>query len=71
MSYGVDRRCGLDLMFMWLWHRPAAVALIGPLAWEPLYAVSVALKSQKKKKKKEKKRKEKGRSQEVSWHLDM
>ena len=42
---------------MWLWHRPAAVALIGPLAWEPLYAVSVALKSQKKKKEKKKKRK--------------
>ena len=33
-------------------HRLAAVAPIGPLAWEPPYAVSAALKRQKKKKKK-------------------
>ena len=32
-----------------LWCRLAAVALIGPLAWEPPYAVGVALKSQRKK----------------------
>ena len=31
---------------------PAATALILPLAWEPPYASSVALKRQKKKKKK-------------------
>ena len=30
--------------------RAAAVALIGPLAWEPPYAAGAALKSQKKKK---------------------
>ena len=30
---------------------PAATALIGPLAWEPLYATGAALKSKKKKKK--------------------
>ena len=24
-----------DLALLWLWWRPAAVALIGPLAWEP------------------------------------
>ena len=31
--------------------RPAAIALIRPLAWEIPYAVGVALKSKKKKKK--------------------
>ena len=39
---------------LWLWHRPAAIAPIQPLAWEPPYAMDVALKSQKKKKKKKK-----------------
>ena len=34
-----------------LWHRLAAVAMIRPLAWEPPYAASAALKRQKKKKK--------------------
>ena len=52
MSYGVGCRCGLDLELLWLWHRPAATALTGPLAWEPPYAVGVALKRQKTKKKK-------------------
>ena len=33
-------------------HRPAAVALIRPLSWEPPYAVGEALKRQKAKKKK-------------------
>ena len=33
-----------------LWRRPAAVALIRPLAWEPPYAMGVALKKKKKKK---------------------
>ena len=50
MSYGVGHRCGSDLAWLWLW--PAAVAPIGPLAWEPPYAVGAALKSKKKKKKK-------------------
>ena len=34
--------------------RPAAATLIRPLAWEPPYAMSAALKRQKKKKKREK-----------------
>ena len=50
MSCGVGCRCGSDPELLWLWHRPAATAPIGPLAWEPPYAVGVALKSQKKKK---------------------
>ena len=34
VSCGVGRRCGSDLVLLWLWHRLAAIALIGPLAWE-------------------------------------
>ena len=33
---------------MWLWRRLVATAPIRPLAWEPPYAVGVALKSNKK-----------------------
>ena len=47
MSYGVGRSHGLDLSLLWLWHRPAAVAPIGLLAWEPPYAAGAALKRQK------------------------
>ena len=50
MSCGVGHRLGLDLVLLWLWCRLAAVAPIGPLAWEPPYAAGVALKKQKKKK---------------------
>ena len=32
---------------LWLWCRPEATAPTGPLAWEPPYAVGVALKRQK------------------------
>ena len=46
MSCGVGRRHGSDLVFLWLWHRPSAVALIRPLAWESPYAKGVALKRQ-------------------------
>ena len=35
---------------LWLWCRPAAVAPIGPLAWEPPYAVGVALEKAKRQK---------------------
>ena len=44
MSCGVGRECGSDLVLQWLWCRPAAVALIRPLAWELPYATGVALK---------------------------
>ena len=48
----------MDLALLWLWLE--AIALIRPLAWEPLYAAGVALeKTEKKKKRKEKKRKKK------------
>ena len=43
---------------MWgrVWHRPAAVALIGPLAWELPYAAGTALKRKKKERKEKKNR---------------
>ena len=50
MSCVVGCRCGLDLVLLWLWHRLTAVAPIQTLAWEPPYALGVALKKQKKKK---------------------
>ena len=49
---GVGHRHGLDLALLWLWYRPAATALNQPVAWEPPYAVRVALKKDQKKKKK-------------------
>ena len=59
MSCGVGCRRSSDPALLWLWCRPAAVALIRPLAWEPPYAVDVALKTQKDQKKKKKKKKRK------------
>ena len=52
MSYGVGCRCGSDPASLWLWCRPAAVAPMGPPAWEPPYATGVARKRKKTKKKK-------------------
>ena len=51
MSCGVGHRHGSDLMLLWLWHRPAATALIRPLAWEHPHAAGAALKGQKTKNK--------------------
>ena len=55
MSSGVGRKHGLHPALLWQWRRPAATAPIGPLAWEPPYAVSAAPKRQKKKRKRKKK----------------
>ena len=60
MSCGVGRRRGSDLVLLWLWYRPAAVALIGLLAWELPYGAGAALKK--------KKRKEKRRNQQTNPH---
>ena len=54
MSYGVGCRHGLDLALLWLWSRPAVVAPIPPLAWEPPYATGLALKRKTERKRKEK-----------------
>ena len=50
MSCGVGCRHGLDPVLLWLWCRPVATAPIQLLAWVPLYATGVTLKSKKKKK---------------------
>ena len=50
MSCGIGHRRGLDLAWLWLWGRPAAVAPIRHLAWEPPYALGATLKSKKRKK---------------------
>ena len=53
-------RRGSDPALLWLWCRPAAIAPIRPLAWEPPSAPEAALEMAKRqKKKKKKKRKEK------------
>ena len=50
VSCGVSHRRGSDPALLWLWLRPVATALIGPLAWETPYAKGVALKRPQKKK---------------------
>ena len=48
VSCDVSRRHGSDPVLLWLWHRPAASALIEPLAWESPYAAGATLKRPKK-----------------------
>ena len=50
MSCGIGHRLGPDPEFLGLWCRPAAIAPIQPLAWEPPYAADVALKNKPPKK---------------------
>ena len=47
---GAGHRRGLDPVLLWLWCRPAVVAPIGLLGWEPPYAAGEALKSKKQQK---------------------
>ena len=49
VSCGVGLRHSSDPALLWLWCRPAATAPIRPLAWEPPYAIDMALKKKKKK----------------------
>ena len=51
VSCGVGCRRSSELVLLWLRCRPAATALIQPLAWEPPYATGVVLKSKRKKEK--------------------
>ena len=51
MSCGVGLRHSSDLVLLWLWYGPVAIALIQPLAWEPPHAAGVALKRPPPKKK--------------------
>ena len=48
MSCGVGHRLGSDLVLLWLWRRPAAVALIRPLSWEPRIGFRCGPKKTKK-----------------------
>ena len=51
VQWGVAMSCGRrgsDPPLLWLWHRPVATAPIGPLAWEPPYAVGAAQEKDKK-----------------------
>ena len=47
MSCGVGHRCGSDPVLLWLWCRPVATALIGPLAWELHTPQEAALEKEK------------------------
>ena len=67
MSYGVGHRHNSDLPWLCLWHRPAAAAPIGPLAWELPYAAGMALKSTKERKKE--REREEGRKEEIHFSL--
>ena len=51
VSCGVGCRRSSDPLLLWLWHRPAATALIGPLAWEPPYVAEMAQEMAKRQKK--------------------
>ena len=44
VSCGVGPRRGLNLVWLWLWCRPAAAAPIRSLAWELPFATGAALK---------------------------
>ena len=48
VNFSLGFRYGLDLVLLWLWHRPASTALIQLLAWELPYATGVAPKKKKK-----------------------
>ena len=52
MSCGVGCRRGFDPALLWLWCRLAAIAPVGPLAWESAYAMGVALENRQRQKKK-------------------
>ena len=50
MNCGVGPRRSSDPLWLWLWRRLAAIALIQPLAWELSCAMGVALGGKKNQK---------------------
>ena len=56
MSCGVGHRRDWDPVLLCLWYGPEATAPVRPLAWDPPYATSVALKRHTKKRPKKKKK---------------
>ena len=69
MSCGVGHRCGLDMVFLWLWCSLAATDPIQPLAWETPYAAGEAPVPQKSKKKKKKKIAPLGQDHISEWFI--
>ena len=69
MSCGVGRRHGWDPVWLWLWHRPAAVALIPPLAWELPCAVGCSPKKDKKRERKEGRKEERKKERKRKSNL--
>ena len=67
MSCGVGRRPGSNLALLWLWRRPVTTAPIRPLAWEPPYAASAALKRQKDEEKERKRNTEREPGAPAEW----
>ena len=53
MSCDVGHRLSSGPVLLWLGYRPAAIAPIPPLAWEPPYATGAPLKRKRKKGKRE------------------
>ena len=53
MSCGVGHRRGSCLALQWLWDRPAAIAPIRLLVWEPPCAIGAALKSKQQQQQKD------------------
>ena len=64
MSCGVGCTPSSDPALLWLWHRPAAMAPIQPLAWEPPYAEREAQEMAKRPKKIKNKK-----SEDLNRHL--
>ena len=64
-------RCSVGCRWAWIWHFYscgvgwAAVAAIGPLAWEPPYAAGAALKSKNKKQTNKQNKKQKTKNKTV------
>ena len=72
MNCGVGHRQGWDPVLLWLWRRPAAVAPIQPLAWEPPYAADGALKERERKEGRKEGKERKGKRtcrEEWGWRM--
>ena len=64
-------QCVKDLALLWLWCRPAATALIQPLAWEPPYAAGAALKTEEREKEKKKRIFSSFFLGPYTWHMEV
>ena len=60
-----------DQSLLWLWPRPAAVAPIRPLSWEPPYASGVVLKSKNKNKKRDNQNDQKSTTEFIHFSFEI